>query len=795
MARVPYPGSLSDRAWRVAIISQNADQVSGSNLSLGVPSAPTALPPGNQSYQLPRTNSLRLQELPFSSNLSLGIPSQVSTPLPPGGRINQLPRRNATFLQQSVISSNLPLGIPSAPSSPAASVGNFAALSGAGAATYNLAFTGPVTAGSTLRASVRTGSSITLNTIFDNVNASVPWVLLGPIDNGAGRQYTAYFQNTLAGTPTVTVQISGVAVARIAIWEIVGALPVSFDVTAGNIGTGSPLTGGATATTAQANEVWDGAFSNAAVGTFSQNGPWTILGTDPVGATARIAVVYQIVSTIGNPNAATNDSGGSAWIGQTGAFRVASSTQTMPPGVARFSLPTIRIRRPQIEFSNTNIALLGSGVNLITSQGHVGAKSTSTFQKTALIIGVAGAGARATLSGLGKTGPVGDQQYDLTPRTPLRLRDYTWIKSLIPTLVGQDALPVGDQQFALVTPRALRLSDYSIAQSTSLLLIASQTVGEQQYELPTKAPARQPANIAFYSNNVSLLLNGLILPNGTQFTDLPPAPAPRRARDYSVTQSLTLNLRGQDARLVGQQNYDLPPRGPRRARDYTYAYSFPLTLIFAGISFYRNTRARFALRAQNYRDTNSRFKLASATTYRDTNTRYKLRAQNYRDTRARFALRSNTIYRDTRARFALGIQNYRDTRARFNLRGQVYRDTRTRFALRSATVYRDTNNRYKLQSVARYRDTNARYRLRAQRYRDNAARYKLQSVTRYRDTSAMFSLFGNVFRDNAARMSLQSLGNNRDTGARFGLRNPSRIREAPLIATAQNDSRTAAAIH
>lgn len=222
------------------------------------------------------------------------------------------------------------------------SVGNFvsASRSSLAGATDTLVWA-PVSAGSTLFGVIRTGNTSTV-TMTDSVNGSA-WTLIGPVDNGAGRMYFAYFQNTAAGTPTLnfTHNSSGLS-PRYAFGEITNALAASFDVQASTTGTSTAITGGITATTAQAAEAWIGGLSAGGNETFSQSGSWTILGVEPAAGTSRLVLVYQEVSATGTPQAAVTGSSSQAFIGYTVTFRQAGGV-TFDPSVVPWQaadLPT-----------------------------------------------------------------------------------------------------------------------------------------------------------------------------------------------------------------------------------------------------------------------------------------------------------------------------------------------------------------------------------------------------------------------------------------------------------------------
>lgn len=216
------------------------------------------------------------------------------------------------------------------------SVTNYASSSPATSGSpFDLALAGASVAGATVASVIRTGSSLTFTANLDPAGANSAMTVIGPIDNGAGRQYFAYAQNVGSGTHTVRWTPSGSGAPRIAAFDIPEGLTTSFDVSASNTGTGTALTGGATATTAQANEEAIGAFSISSNETFSQSGSWAIVGVEPAAGSSRLVVVHQTLSATGTPNAAVTGDASAAWIGQTVTFRISG-------GAAAHSAPVFR---------------------------------------------------------------------------------------------------------------------------------------------------------------------------------------------------------------------------------------------------------------------------------------------------------------------------------------------------------------------------------------------------------------------------------------------------------------------
>lgn len=209
-------------------------------------------------------------------------------------------------------------------------VTNFLSGSPSSANSHDLVFGTNLTSGSTIIAAIRCGSTITVTAA--TTPGAQALTAIGPIDNGAGRQYIFYRENMGSGANTVRFSYSASTAPRICIAEITDALASSIDVNASNTNAGSTsLTGGATSTTAQAAEEWIGFFSIAANQTFSQNGSFPIVGVEPAAGSSRIALVHQTASGISTPNAAVDGNSSSAWIGQTVTFRIAGTS--LPPGL------------------------------------------------------------------------------------------------------------------------------------------------------------------------------------------------------------------------------------------------------------------------------------------------------------------------------------------------------------------------------------------------------------------------------------------------------------------------------
>jgi hypothetical protein len=89
---------------------------------------------------------------------------------------------------------------------------------------YNLAFLSAVGAGSTLFCTVRVGNSTaSITNVSDSVNGN--WTLVEGPDNASGatnRAFSYIFENSGAGTPTVTVDLSESVGGSLAICEVTG---------------------------------------------------------------------------------------------------------------------------------------------------------------------------------------------------------------------------------------------------------------------------------------------------------------------------------------------------------------------------------------------------------------------------------------------------------------------------------------------------------------------------------------------------------------------------------------------
>lgn len=333
------------------------------------------------------------------------------------------------------------------------SVTNFVAASHSNiaGATDTLAFPAPVGAGSTLVVMIRMGNATTLNSITDSVNGlGAPWTILTNIDNAPGRQYVAYIQNSLGGTPTLSFTYGASSQSpRYAMCEIAGALPGSFDVSASNTGSNATaLTGGTTATTAQANEAWLGFFSNSGALTFSNVSPWTILGVEPAGAAARLAVVYQEPGAIGTPQAAITASVNTNYIGFTITFRESAAGLTLLAATATLAAAGVVSAGAALTATASQISASGAVASLTAT-----ATLTPLTGQIALPVSDVSVGAWTTDTG-GTTGlyaAVGES----TPN------DGSYVQSPINPSSSQYTLRLGMLQPPIAGPRTLHIRHFN----------------------------------------------------------------------------------------------------------------------------------------------------------------------------------------------------------------------------------------------------------------------------------------------------------------------------------------------
>lgn len=205
-------------------------------------------------------------------------------------------------------------------------VTNFLASSPSAANSHDLTFGTNVTAGATILAFIRTGSTVTVTAAMNPLGSNTAMTAVGgaPVDNGAGRQYLFYLSNVAGGATSVRFSYNTSTAPRIGILEISDAIAVSFDVAASNTGTGTAADGGAAATSAQAANEVIGLFSAAANQTYAQSGSYSITGVEPAAGTSRLAIVHQTVNSIAAYTAAVTLGTSAAWIGQTAVFRITS---------------------------------------------------------------------------------------------------------------------------------------------------------------------------------------------------------------------------------------------------------------------------------------------------------------------------------------------------------------------------------------------------------------------------------------------------------------------------------------
>lgn len=176
--------------------------------------------------------------------------------------------------------------------------------------------------GSLLIAGIRTGLTITLNSVTDNQGGT--WTLLPAVDSSPARDYIAYRFNAPSNVAvTVTFAFGAANSPQIVMAEFSTVLTTSpLDQTsAGATGTSTTATSD-NVTTTHSNELLVGFISMGTNETFSQHGSWSIaLGNG--APTARAVLVYQEVTATGTYAAAVDATVGIAWIAQTITFQEA----------------------------------------------------------------------------------------------------------------------------------------------------------------------------------------------------------------------------------------------------------------------------------------------------------------------------------------------------------------------------------------------------------------------------------------------------------------------------------------
>lgn len=198
--------------------------------------------------------------------------------------------------------------------------------------TTTVAFPAAVSAGDLLVAVVRTGTAAAVSSISDSVNGA--WTVLAAVANGAGEDFVAYFVNSGAGTPTVTVNFGAASSPQISIAAFSNVLTASpLDQTgAGATGASGTSLAADSVTTTHANEIVIGFFSQGATETFSQSGAWAIVSGNGT-PTARSVIVYQEVTSTGTYQPAVTSNSSAAWIGQTLSFQQAGGASFDPSAV------------------------------------------------------------------------------------------------------------------------------------------------------------------------------------------------------------------------------------------------------------------------------------------------------------------------------------------------------------------------------------------------------------------------------------------------------------------------------
>ena len=175
--------------------------------------------------------------------------------------------------------------------------------------TFSLAFSGAVSAGSTIGFCIRVGTSASGFTAGDSVNGANTWTCEAPFNNLAGDTLACgWFQNTGAGTPNVTVNWTGSASIRAIIWEAAGVVTAGgrdqFSIA--DPGSGSPTTTPSTPTanTTSTNEIILAMVEASNAGfSYTENAS----GSNPSSGWAQVADVdtgklhlsYVVVSATG----------------------------------------------------------------------------------------------------------------------------------------------------------------------------------------------------------------------------------------------------------------------------------------------------------------------------------------------------------------------------------------------------------------------------------------------------------------------------------------------------------------
>lgn len=273
--------------------------------------------------------------------------------------------------------------------------------------TAAIQYASPTTAGSLSLIGVRMGSGGSITSVVDDRNAGA-YTLVGPFDNGGGRDYIAYHESISGGVqPIITVNFSTSIAPRLNIAEFSNVIPAaSLDQSNGTLGT-STAPASPSVTTTHGAELAVGFVSAAADVTFSQSGPWLIAP----GTTARSCVVYQEVATIGALIAAVGINSSQAWIAQIATFQqtsvgiaaLSASSVLVPVAIPRAFLSATAtiangITSQATASASTSITAISVSTN---AHGRVGTRGQNVGVKAASSLSRGSIGAEQTITGSG----------------------------------------------------------------------------------------------------------------------------------------------------------------------------------------------------------------------------------------------------------------------------------------------------------------------------------------------------------------------------------------------------------
>lgn len=214
------------------------------------------------------------------------------------------------------------------------------AVSGGNEPDLNRAYAGAVSGGELLVAAISVyDNAVSITGVSDQLNGAWTLAVTGSANGSLGeRPSIYYFRGSAAGTPSVTVALSGAAGARICLYSLTdsGTIPASpLDLTATNQGTPTP--------SLSLGDVADRAFTIAYLvtddGTVTAPGSWT-LGNN--GAPNWNSYIFHILDTsntgIGDSIAPAGASG--QWTMCAASFKSSDS-----PAGGGVSIPVIQNHR------------------------------------------------------------------------------------------------------------------------------------------------------------------------------------------------------------------------------------------------------------------------------------------------------------------------------------------------------------------------------------------------------------------------------------------------------------------